>query len=232
MKDTDRFFKSIKFEDSNKDFKDTSIEKVVINKQTEKFIVYLNIKDILKKDIIDSLFAALKNKINGLKEVDVKINYLNKNSEAILEYFKILFNELLEKRPSLIGLLDSKISMDNNIITVEVSNKIEKLEVEKEINNFLNRLEKYGFNDIKIETYLNKELEQNIIKSINENKSVSVKKEVEEESNIIMGKHIDGDIESLDNILADTKNIIVEAYIFGIDTMERENINLDACKSF
>ena len=139
MKDTDRFFKSIKFEDSNKDFKDTSIEKVVINKQTEKFIVYLNIKDILKKDIIDSLFAALKNKINGLKEVDVKINYLNKNSEAILEYFKILFSELLEKRPSLIGLLDSKISMDNNIITVEVSNKIEELEVEKEIDNFLNR---------------------------------------------------------------------------------------------
>lgn len=230
MKDTDRFFKSIKFEDSNKDFKDTSIEKVVINKQTEKFIVYLNIKDILKKDIIDSLFAALKNKISGLKEVDVKINYLNKNSEAILEYFKILFNELLEKRPSLIGLLDSKISMDNNIITVEVSNKIEELEVEKEINNFLNRLEKYGFNDIKIETYLNKELEQNIIKSINENKSVSVKKEVEEESNIIMGKHIDGDIERLDNILADTKNIIVEAYIFGIDTMERENINIITLK--
>ena len=230
MKELYRFFKSINYTDIDEAFKDTTIEKVVINKKYEKFLVYLNCPKVIDKNTMDELFKATKNKINGSKEVDVVINYDKTTDEDILTYSNILFQEVIKKRPSLLGLADAKISCNDKNITIEVTNKIEEIEVNKESVFLKKSLEKYGFRDVEITTFLNKDLEKEIIKSIEDEATKVIAIEKVPESPVIFGKHIDKEVESIDNILGDTKNILIEAYVFGIDTMERENINIITLK--
>ncbi len=229
MSELERFFASINFEDKQKSFATGVVNKVVINKKTETFLVYIENDNVISKPEVDALIKATSNKINGIKEVNVSFIYNNITDDDILTYFQSLLNDIIQKRPSLIALSEAKITVENKIITVEVSNKIEELELQKETEGLLNSLKRYGLANIQIKTFLNKDLEESIKKSIEESASKKVIP-TEKEDNIIIGKHIDGPVESIDNILGDTKNIIVEAYVFGIDSMERENINIATLK--
>ena len=229
MTELKRFFDSIKFVPQNDVFNTATINKVVINKKTETFLVYIESENVLPKEDVDALIKATANKINGLKEVNVTFIYHNITDDDIFTYFKDYLSNLIKKRPSLISLTDAKIKVENQVITVEVANKIEELEVIKETENIISSLSKYGFSNLTIKTFLNKKLEEDIKKSM-ENSAPAPIAIPEEKTNIIFGKHIDGEVENIDNILGDTKNIIVEAYVFGIDSMERENINIATLK--
>ena len=229
MTELERFFASIKFSDKNKAFAKATVNKVVISRKTEAFLVYIENANVISKDEVDALLEATKNKINGTKEVKVSFIYHDIKDDDIFAYFNAIFTDIIQKRPSLISLLETPVKVINKEITIEVGNKIEELEINKEKEYILNQLSLYGFKDIQINTYLNKEIEESIIKSM-EQTEVFKNDIKEEKSNIIFGKHIDGEIESIDNILGDTKNIIVEAYIFGLDSMERENINIATLK--
>ena len=48
--------------------------------------------------------------------------------------------------------------------------------------------------------------------------------------NIILGEHIDGNIIALENILSATENVIVEAYVFGDELLEKDTINIMTLK--
>ncbi len=229
MTELKRFFDSIKFVPQNDVFNAATINKVVINKKTETFLVYIESKNVLPKEDVDALIKATDNKINGLKEVNVNFIYHNITDDDIFTYFNDYLSNLIKKRPSLISLADAQIKVENQVITVEVANKIEELEVIKETENIISSLSKYGFSNLTIKTFLNKKLEEDIKKSM-ENSAPAPIAIPEEKTNIIIGKHIDGEVENIDNILGDTKNIIVEAYVFGIDSMERENINIATLK--
>ena len=61
-----------------------------------------------------------------------------------------------------------------------------------------------------------------------ENREIIIKEN--ENPNIIVGNHIDGEITEINNILSSEENIIVEAYVFGIDLRETENVNIMTLK--
>ncbi len=48
--------------------------------------------------------------------------------------------------------------------------------------------------------------------------------------NIIMGEHQEGELTIIDNITGPMENIIVEAYVFGDELLEKENINIMTLK--
>ncbi|MBE6155006.1 MAG: PolC-type DNA polymerase III [Firmicutes bacterium] len=47
-----------------------------------------------------------------------------------------------------------------------------------------------------------------------------------EDPNIIMGDHVDGEITAIENIVGPIENVIVEAYVFGEDLLEKDTINI------
>ncbi|MCM1052901.1 MAG: PolC-type DNA polymerase III [Ruminococcus sp.] len=51
-----------------------------------------------------------------------------------------------------------------------------------------------------------------------------------ENPDIIIGEHIEGDIKALDNILGAEENVIVEAYVFGDELLEKDTINIMSLK--
>ena len=51
-----------------------------------------------------------------------------------------------------------------------------------------------------------------------------------EDPNIILGNHVEGSITPLENILGAEENIIVEAYVFGDELLEKDTINIMTLK--
>ena len=51
-----------------------------------------------------------------------------------------------------------------------------------------------------------------------------------ENPNIILGAHVDGEVKPIENILGAEENIIVEAYVFGDELLEKDTINIMTLK--
>ena len=51
-----------------------------------------------------------------------------------------------------------------------------------------------------------------------------------EDPNIILGSHIEGDVTPLENILGAEENVIIEAYVFGDELLEKDTINIMTLK--
>ena len=115
MHDIKSFLKSINFDDENNLLNDVTIEKVVLNKKSETFSVYLKSENVLPYDIIDKLISG-SYLINGKYKCNIYITYVNITDEDLLEYVKIIMEKLVEKKPSLISLLESIPVIDDDII--------------------------------------------------------------------------------------------------------------------
>ena len=229
--DLKRFFKSIDFDYDEKYFLKTKIEKVIYLKKKDVFEVYLNSADVIPINIIEKLLECASLGINKEKKCHIDFNYQKINSNDILDYLKVIINKLIDKRPSLINLRDALITIDDEIVTIEVSTKLEELEVKKESKGICKKLYAYGLGEFELTSVMNEKLHEEV--------KIELEKSHTEEVEIIpskssatksFSKSITGEVTAINNIMGDTKNIIIEAYVFGIDKMEHEKINIVTLK--
>ena len=214
-----RFFKSISFSDEN--FNDCILDRVVLKKGENKFLVYLKNKDVLPVGSVNRLFLCAMNGINGEKSVEVNISYDNIDNNDVINYLNYLIDDIIIKRPSLISIKKSNIEVLNSTIYFHVLNDFEKSDLLHESKDILQKLERYGLGNFNIEVSISEDERKSLQEEIEQEKlSVSSKKE--EESPVIMGVHKDGDVIKLNNILGEVKNIIVEVYIFAKEVSERQ----------
>ena len=227
-----RFFNSINFEDKENIFENASVLKVILKKKEELFEVNLVNDSVIEYKYVKKLFDAAKKGINGEKKCVIKMNYKNISEESINDYVKQLILALVEKRPSLISLKDSNIVIDDEIISIEVNTKNEEELILKECKWFNTTLKNYGLGEFTITTVFNKENNESIINEINAIKNSGQEEApvVKENSNMVLGRHVDGEVTTISNIMGDMKNVIIEAYVFGKDNMERETINIITLK--
>ncbi len=226
-----RFFKSISFEPVESFFKGASVEKVIYLKQKESFEVYIHLEKVLPVKVAKELFLAASGKINKEKNCTIRLICNTITPENVLEYLKEFILELTDKRPSLINLKDALVTIEDEIITLEVSTKLEEVEVKKEAKGIASKLYTYGLGEYELTSILNEELHEEVKKDIEKSRTseIPVIKEIEEKKEVQV-KPIEGEVTSINNIMGDLKNIIVEAYVFGIDTMEHEKINIITLK--
>ncbi len=224
-----RFFKSIDFLYTEEEFVECSVKKVIYLKQKDLFEVYIHLKNVLPVSTANALFLASKNKINHEKECMIHLEYEKVSQEDVLLYLKEIIKELVKKRPSLVNLSEAILSIEEEIITIEVGTKLEEQEVKKEGKNIASRLLYYGLGEYEITSKVNEELNNEVKKDLEMSKTSEIpifEKEEKEEK----APTISGEITSIANILGDMKNVIVEAYVFGIETMEHEKVNIITLK--
>ncbi len=227
-----RFLKSIAFEANEKDFEGASVEKVIFLKKKDIFEVYINLPKTLPFKVAKELLSAANNKINKEKFCIIRLNVEKKTNEDILSYLKELILEWADKRPSLINLKDALVTIEDEIITIEVSSKLEEVEVKKEAKGISSKLYSYGLGEFEITSILNEQLHEEIKADIEKNRTSEIP--IVETSFVPKEKEakqpIEGEVTIINNIMGDIKNIVVEAYVFGIDTMEHEKINIITLK--
>jgi DNA polymerase-3 subunit alpha (Gram-positive type) len=224
-----RFFDAIEFYPESELFASSEIEKVVYLKQKDVYEVYLNLMNVLPYKVLKELLNQASLGIKKEKNCVIRLSYNNVSNEDVLKYVKELIKELVEKRPSLINLNDSNITIDDEIITIEVSSKLEELEVKKEGKGIAAKLYSFGLGEYEITSVLNETLHEEIKSELEKDKTKEVEIEIKP-SPSNNEKPIEGEVTPINNIIGDMKSIIVEAYIFGIDTLERDTINIITLK--
>ena len=205
-----RFFKSIDYPFDENGFYGASVEKVIYLKQKDIFEVFLHFENVLSPEMAKDLVHSSKNKINHEKECVIYFSYNNITEADVLQYVHDCIQELVKKRPSLINLTEAPVSIEDEIITLEVSTKLEELEVKKEAKGIVSKLYSYGLGEYELTSILNETLNEEVKKDIEKNRIADVptfefvppKKEA---------KPIEGEITAINNIMGDMKSVIIEA---------------------
>ncbi len=225
-----RFFKSISFSYQECVFEGASVLKVIYLKKKDLFEVHLQLKNVLPYDVLKDLLKATENKINGSGACVLRFTYETITKEDVLSYLKELVKELVEKRPSLVNLNDALVNIEEEVITIEVSTKLEELEVKKEAKGLVSKLSLYGLGEFVLTSVLNEELHKELKETLEKSKTEELAPVFVEPLSKVEQPPIEGEVIAIHNILGDMKQVIVEAYVFGIDTMEHEKINIITLK--
>ena len=213
-----RFFDSIGF--SGEGFADATIEKVVLKKDTQKFIVYIKNKEVIPVSNVNQLFLCASNGINGTKKCEVRLLYDEVSFEDIKSYLDYFIDEVIIRRPSLIGLKKTDIDIVGDTLYFHVLNEFEKNDLLFESKDLINQIKRYGLGDLKIEITISEDLRHQVQEEIEQDRASTVVKK--EESPIVIGSHKEGNVVQLNNILGETRNVIVEVYIFQKEVVERQ----------
>ena len=219
MEELKRFFTSINFA-YNSDFDDSTIEKVMYLKKDNSYNVYISSPKVLNYEIVNDLFESCKKGINGNLPCKITINYQVVTDDDIKNYLNIYIEKLVFEHPSLMGLIGSLTYLKEKVAYFDVTSLNEKnnlLDHLEDINNFL---QSYCLEPISLNININNDKKEEIKQEMA--KSKNAVKTKEENSNIVLGAHQDGDAIEIRNIIGEMKNIILEAYIFGIEALERK----------
>jgi len=219
MDELKRFFYSINFSYTD-EFNDTVISKVVLNRETKVYNVYLSSKNVIDYELVTELFRAAKKGINGKEKCYIELVYENISDEEINSYIKNILSAVVFEHPSLMGLENSFKSVDDGIITLEVGSDSERNALKLYIKKLIEDLKNYGLGNFSVNILVNEQINEEIKKEIEASKEVKVEKK--EESPVLFGFHKDGEVTQIKNISGEQKNIIIEGYIFGIDNSARK----------
>ena len=228
MNEVTRFFNSIKFNHPEY-IEEAKILKVVLLKKLEIFEVYLHFKNPLPITICEELLNCAQNGIYGSSACQLRFSYENTPSDSIMEYVNYIKKKLLEEKPSLMGLKETNVTIENDVIIFEVTTKFEENEILKSAKQMQNDLKKYGLPSFEIQSILNKELNDEVKKEIENSKTNDAPKEIvkeRKEGEPIIGKKIEGEPSVINNLMGDQKNVILEVFVFDKEGMERETINI------
>ena len=139
-----RFFDSIGF--SGEGFLNSTIEKVVLKKDTKSFIVYIKNKEVIPVSNVNQLFLCASNGINGTKKCEVRLLYDEVSFEDIKSYLDYFIDEVIIRRPSLIGLKKTDIDIVGDTLYFHVLNEFEKNDLLFESKDLINQLKHAGVN--------------------------------------------------------------------------------------
>lgn len=228
MNEVTRFLNSIGMK-YHSELENAEIEKVILNKKTETFLVYLHLPKPLPFQLCEELLSNAKKGIHQKLACSIIIKYDQYDMEALMEYITALKQLLIKEKPSLMGMKETNILLDEDIITFEVTSSYEESEIKKESKKIQEQLRAYGFKNYEIATFLNVELKEEVKKEIEQSKTNEAITEqiiTKKEGEPIVGKKIEGEPNVINNIMGDMKNIILEVFVFDKETMERETINI------
>ena len=232
QEDVKRFLDSISYDKDYEELNNISIEKVYLNKAKRLFNVMMVSEKLLSYEVASSLLLASQNKIHGKENCMITLKHNKLDEDTLKEYLENILKIYKMKKPSLSGVLSTIPEIKENHVSFEVSNKAEEEDLKREFYYMEEDLERFGITDVDFEVHLNEELKKSIQEEIEKEKMET--KVVEEkpkiEGNIVIGKEINGEKTAINNIMGEQKGVILEAYVFGIDTLERENINIITLK--
>ena len=219
MDELKRFLDSIKFEYID-DLQNTEILKVVLNRETLTYNVYLKSKNVLSYELVTQIFNQAKKGIKGKDKCYIEMVYDNITTEDLENYIKSILNSVVFEHPSLMGLENSLVKEENKVIYLEVGSDAELKSLSNYKNEIITNLKNYGLGDFDINVFINTKIKEDIQKEIEASKEIKPQKK--EESPVIFGFHKDGEVTQIKNIMGEQKGIIIEGYIFGIDESVRK----------
>ncbi len=209
-----RFFNSIKF--TTDAFDEAEVEKVVYYSSLDIYEVKIKAPNVIEKAKVDELVKACQNKIGGEKECYITMVYPDLSEEDEEALLDSIITDYYISKPSLSGINHR---FEDNIIKIKATSEVEKRMIENTSKDLVKYAKTYGLDADAIEVEIDEAAVESVRAEIDSERNMEYK---EEESPMIMGTHRDGEVISLHNIMGETKNIIVEVFVFEKEVIERK----------
>ena len=219
----ERFLIKAKFDkDKFYYFEGATLKEVIVNKKTTDWLICINLDNLLPIDVYKELKIASKS-IKESRNIDFSFTFKN-GKELLKDYFYYLINEYVEYSPSFGFLLENDILFDDNIITIETLNEVEENKVKEISKKFSEKLVSLGFEEIKINSFINETKRDEVKKMIENTSPIPVIKEVSE-NKVIIGTEIKGKKTEIKDIIGEDNDCILEVNLFGLESRELKNNN-------
>ncbi len=214
-----RFFNAILFNiDYTSFFENASLKEVLLDKKKNRMRVVIENEYLIPINV----FKELCDKGSNLKGAD-KVYYkfiIKNNSLLFKEYFDYYFDILVSKCPMLECIERDKITFENNKITFEVLNSAEKNKIESLEEKIIIFLSDMGFDDVEVSVQINEEAREVFKKELLAMGEVIDNKATKK---IIKGNAITGESEKIVNLITNEDNVILIAFVFGIDSRSTQS---------
>ncbi|MGE5455870.1 MAG: PolC-type DNA polymerase III [Ignavibacteriales bacterium] len=213
--------------EDHKYFEDATLNKIEGKKKESSYYFHITLTNLLPVDIYNQFCELLKQGFNQFEIVKPIFCVEKFDDSKLIEYFNNLINQYSVKYPLLKTFVDSNIILENNILTVEVNNKAEKMKLKSVCKNLIEDFKCIGYGDIEIDIKINEEKSKEIVAEIEAMRNTIVvesKKEVE--SKVILGIDFDNEKNyEIKDVTYEDNNVIVECFIFGVDIFESSKSN-------
>ncbi len=213
-----RFFNKINInEEEYQEFMGAKLENCLVDKEEKTWT--LTIK--LEKMISTSLFKKLCDNSKLLEDV-TKVFYVFKHADTdkMLDYTILIFNNYKEKCPTLKSINEEDISIDENIITFKVSNKVEEDKIKTIKPKMKEFLTSMGFSVKDIVGLIDKEKEE-AAKELLVQVEVSMEEVVPTKVDpLIIGNPIKSKEITVKNIIAEMSDATICVFVFGSEVKE------------
>ena len=214
-----RFFNKINYIYNEENFIGAEVLKVIVNRINKSWDVHIKKSTPIKLDVVKSLKNICKDGIDDVKTIDLTLIYDVIETNDVIDAIKFYLKDMVKKIPSLISLVENDIKLIDDVINVEITNKVEEDAIKKESQNIIKFLIDYGYGEYDVSTYLNQEKKDAIKREIEEIRE-DIKVEEEPKFKIIMGETIKSKPTLISDIIGEDNNITVEAFVFGTEVFE------------
>ena len=212
-------------------FNNSKIDKLVIDKSTNMWKLYLELESILPYNVYIELLDKLTSELHENTKLEI-ISNTNDYSKAS-EYFKELIKSISKEATRYNVFENRELEVENNRVTINVFNKIEQINIENIEDKIIKELKKSGFNNIELIINYSEEVHQDLLNEIEKEKEVNSTIEFKERTTTKEETNNDKpnyykpkkskEITKIKDLIYEVDNINTEAQVFGIDIFEAKS---------
>lgn len=213
-------------------FSSVTIPKIKVHSKDNSWNIYMDMEELLPLEV----FQVLDENKMKLDENASRIEFICKPNYFDLQVGKSYYPYLLKqlkKKLKVLEIYENCLQIEDEKLVLVVSNELEKEKLGKCLDGIQTFYEKLGYDET-IEIHIQREenlleeiqeeLEQEVILESQKEKKKEMDKKKEEES-CILGRSFKEDSISIQTLLGEDNNVVVEAKVFDVDYFESSKSN-------
>lgn len=201
-------------------FKDGKILKLKLDHTRQKGVFVIEIENVLNDDVLKYINENIQNGFPDMELVRAEFVVRNADYTNSSKYFFDAVDSSTLTKPMKELFKEKEVKVDGNKFIVEVDNIAEENIFRNHVDSILKYYQKIGYKDLKIDVFINEENAIKVKKELEEEIKKEVVSKPKEDNPVILGDEPKGNITEIKDIIAEEGNIMVEAYVFGVDEFE------------
>lgn len=215
-------------------FFDAKLTRMKLYQKENVLEIYIDINNLLDKDILEEFENKCINVAPKLKETIVFYDVKNPDINILLSYFPYVL-KLLKKKIRAVNMFKNSLIVENNKLVLIARNTLEEEKLNNIIDDVNSIYKRFGYNEkisielrkdnIKEEIEKSIEISEEALKSLTEEKKPQEApkkgfRKAAKDENSVIGINIKDKPISIKTILGEDNNVTIEAEVFGAEYFE------------
>ncbi len=164
-----RFFNKINFNDIMA-FEKCHFKECAINPKENTWTIRIIGDELVPVSSVMKLKTLCAEGIDDVNRINIEMSYYHLDPQMVYDYYVYFLNNIKKEYPSLSSITEDDISIDDDVILVELISKSEETLLKKESKKILKKLEELGITGFEVSFVINEAKKQEIQEIIEKTK--------------------------------------------------------------